>query len=72
MWQRFRRAMRSFVGFFVSTIEDPELYTRPWTISMPLYRRMEPNAQLLEFRCVPFSEQLLYGDLLEEGSAPSQ
>lgn len=25
MWQRFRRAMRSFVGFFVSTIEDPEL-----------------------------------------------
>ncbi|MCU0702193.1 MAG: PspA/IM30 family protein, partial [Myxococcaceae bacterium] len=25
MWQRFKRAMRSFVGFFVSTIEDPEL-----------------------------------------------
>ena len=57
---------------YSATIEDPELYTRPWTISMPLYRRIEPNAQLLEFRCVPFSEQLLYGDLLEEGSAPSQ
>lgn len=57
---------------YSATIEDPELYTRPWTISMPLYRRMEPNAQLLEFRCVPFSEQLLYGDLLEEGSEPSQ
>src|SRR6476659_2064966 len=25
MWQRFKRAMRSFVGFFVSSIEDPEL-----------------------------------------------
>ena len=25
MWQRFKRAMRSFAGFFVSTIEDPEL-----------------------------------------------
>jgi len=25
MWQRFRRAMRSFFGFFVSSIEDPEL-----------------------------------------------
>src|SRR3954471_9383459 len=25
MWDRFRRAMRSFVGFFVSSIEDPEL-----------------------------------------------
>jgi len=57
---------------YSATIDDPELYTRPWTISMPLYRRLEPNAQLLEFRCVPFSEQLLYGDLLEEGSALSQ
>ena len=56
---------------YSATIEDPELYTRPWTISMPLYRRMEPNAQLLEFRCVPFSEMLLYGDLLEEGAAPA-
>lgn len=51
---------------YTAEIIDPELYTRPWTISMPLYRRMEPNAQLLEFRCVPFSEPLLYGDLLEE------
>jgi hypothetical protein len=51
---------------YSATIDDPELYTRPWTISMPLYRHTEPNAQLLEFRCVPFSEQLLYGDLLEE------
>ena len=25
MWNRIRRAMRSFVGFFVSSIEDPEL-----------------------------------------------
>ncbi|HEY6817516.1 MAG TPA: hypothetical protein VI168_18420 [Croceibacterium sp.] len=57
---------------YSATIEDPELYTRAWTVSMPLYRRLEPNAQLLEFRCVPFSEQLLYGDLLEEGSAPAE
>ena len=53
---------------YSATITDPELYTRPWTISMPLYKRMEPNAQLLEFRCVPFSEPMLYGDLLEENS----
>lgn len=52
------------------TIEDPTVYTEAWTIKMPIYRRMEENAQLLEFRCVPFSEQMLYGDLLEnkEGS----
>ena len=48
------------------TIDDPSIYTRPWTIRMPLYRRMEENAQLLEFKCVPFSEQLLYGDLIED------
>ena len=54
---------------YSATITDPEIYTRPWTISMPLYRRIEPNAQLLEFRCVPFSEPMLYGDLLEENGA---
>jgi phage shock protein A len=25
MWKRFKRAMRSFFGFFVSSIEDPEM-----------------------------------------------
>ena len=44
-------------------IEDPKTFTRPWTIRMPLYRRVEPNVQLLEFKCVEFSEELLYGDL---------
>ncbi|AKH42204.1 hypothetical protein FHS61_003031 [Altererythrobacter atlanticus] len=50
---------------YEATIDDPSVYTRPWKIKMPLYRRVEENAQLLEFRCVPFSEHLLYGDLLE-------
>ena len=65
--ERFTRMGDNHIQYS-ATIEDPELYTRPWTITMPLYRRMEPNAQLLEFRCVPFSEMLLYGDLLEEGA----
>jgi hypothetical protein len=50
---------------YTATVDDPSVYTKPWTISMPLYRRVEANAQLLEFKCVPFSEMLLYGDLLE-------
>ena len=48
---------------YQATIEDPETFTRPWTIRLPLYRRMEPNVQLLEFKCVEFAEELLYGDL---------
>ena len=51
---------------YEATIEDPETFTEAWTISMPLYRHVEPDAQLLEFRCVPFSELMLYGDLLLE------
>ena len=67
--ERFTKMGDNHIQYSV-TITDPELYTRPWTISMPIYRRMEPNAQLLDFRCVPFSEPLLYGDLLEDnGSA---
>ncbi|MBO9601826.1 MAG: hypothetical protein J7496_04875 [Novosphingobium sp.] len=50
---------------YTATVDDPSVYSKPWTISMPLYRRVEANAQLLEFKCVPFSEMLLYGDLLE-------
>jgi len=46
---------------YEATIEDPQLYTRPWKISFPLYRRMEKNVQLLEYKCVPFTEQILYG-----------
>ena len=31
------------------TIEDPKVFTRPWKMSMPLYRRKEPNVRLLEY-----------------------
>src|SRR5690554_1899904 len=49
---------------YEATIDDPETFTRPWTIRMPLYRRMEENARLLEFNCVEFAEELLYGELM--------
>jgi hypothetical protein len=46
---------------YEATIEDPKVYTRSWKISFPLYRRMEKGVQLLEFKCVPFTEELLFG-----------
>jgi hypothetical protein len=46
---------------YEATIEDPLTFSRPWKISMPLYRHVEKDAKLLEFKCVPFSEELLYG-----------
>ena len=51
---------------YEATIEDPKVFTRPWTMRMPLYRRIEPNAQLLEFKCVEFAEELMYGHLTKK------
>jgi hypothetical protein len=48
---------------YEATIEDAKTFSKPWQIRLPLYRRMEQNAQLLEYKCVEFSEELLYGDL---------
>lgn len=52
---------------YEATIEDAKVYTRPWKISMPLYRRLEKNAQLMEFKCVEFVEELMYGPLRKKG-----
>ena len=51
---------------YEATIEDPKVFTRPWKISMPLYRHVEANAQLMEFRCVEFVEDLIYGHLRKQ------
>jgi hypothetical protein len=51
---------------YEATIDDPKVFTRPWKMNFPLYRRLDKNAQFLEFKCVPFSEELLYGHLRKE------
>ncbi len=48
---------------YEATIEDAKVFTRPWTISMPLYRRLEPGAQILEYKCIEFAEYATYGHL---------
>ena len=48
---------------YEATLTDDTVFTRPWTIRMPLYRRLEDNARVLEFKCVEYSEDLLYGHL---------
>jgi hypothetical protein len=45
---------------YEATIEDPEVFSKPWTIRMPLYRRLDDGTQLMEFKCIPFAEHLLY------------
>jgi hypothetical protein len=58
--ERYTRTSPDVIAY-EATIEDPDVFTRPWKMSMPLYRRQEKNAQLLDFKCVEFVEELLYG-----------
>ena len=55
---------------YEATIEDAKTFTRPWKISTVLYKHMEKNFQLLEFKCVEFSEELLYGHLRKRDQPP--
>jgi hypothetical protein len=54
---------------YEATMEDPDVFTRPWTIRMPLYRRLDEGARVLEFKCVEYAEELLYGHLRRRSRA---
>jgi hypothetical protein len=58
--ERYTRTSPDVISY-EATIEDPEVFTRPWKMSMALYRRQEKNAQLMDFKCVEFVEELMYG-----------
>jgi len=45
---------------YEATIEDPKVFTRPWKISMPLYRRADKNVKLLEYECVFYLQEEKY------------
>ena len=51
---------------YEATIDDPGVFAEPWTISLPLYRRMEEHPRVLEYRCVEMVEELVYGHLRKE------
>lgn len=57
---------------YEATVEDPQVFSRPWKMSVPLYRHVEKNAQLLEYKCVPFAEEVLYGPLRKRPVKPAE
>src|ERR1700693_1170833 len=63
--ERYTPLSPDALGYEV-TIEDPKVFSRPWKMSMPLYRRLDKNAQLMEFKCVEFVEELMYGHLRKQ------
>ena len=53
---------------YEATMTDPNTFTAPWTISFPLYRHVDENMQLLEFKCAEFAEEYLYGEWRKPGT----
>ncbi len=62
--ERFRLLDANHI-MYEATLEDPQTFARPWTIEMPLYRLIDNNVQLMEHKCVPYADILLYRDLLQ-------
>jgi hypothetical protein len=53
--ERYTRTGPDIIAY-EATIEDPNVFTRPWKMSMPLYRRQEKNIRLLDYVCLEFRE----------------
>jgi len=53
--ERYTRTGADIISY-EATIEDPKVFTRPWKMSMPLYRRQEKNIRLLDYVCLEFRE----------------
>jgi hypothetical protein len=63
--ERFTAVDRNTINY-EATMEDAKVFSRPWKISMPLYRHVERDARLLEYKCVEFVEELMYGHLRKQ------
>lgn len=53
-----------------ATMTDSLTFSRPWSIELTLYRHVDPDARLGQFKCVPFVEELLYGHLRKNPIKP--
>jgi len=54
---------------YEAVIEDPKVFTRPWTLEMTLYRRKGVDARILEYKCVEFAEDAVYGHLRKDAES---
>jgi len=55
---------------YEATIDDPRNFTRIWKISMVLYKHVESDFQLLEFQCIPFADDFVFGKLYKKKLLP--
>jgi hypothetical protein len=53
--ERYTSIDRDHIAY-EATIDDPQVFVRPWKVRLPLYRRIEQNVQILDYECVTFLE----------------
>jgi hypothetical protein len=51
---------------FRATVEDPEVFSRPWTMEVTIYRHLEKNFRLMDYQC-----QIFKAKLLRSGKGPA-
>ena len=56
--------------WYEATIEDPATFSKPWKMRFPLYRHINPDARLNQFKCVEFVEELMYGKFRKQPVTP--
>ena len=44
------------------TLDDPNVFTRPWKMNMIIYRRLEKNLELLEYECAEHVYRKLFDE----------
>ena len=63
--ERFDRTSE-YTMSYEARLEDPKVYTRPWVMRMNLYKKIGADERLMQFNCVEFVEELMYGDLRKD------
>ena len=56
--ERYTRTAPDVITYS-ATIEDRNIFSRPWTIEVLLYRHLEKNFRLMEYECQMFKEKLV-------------
>ena len=48
---------------YAATIDDAKVFTRPWTMTFVIYRRLEKNLELLDYECAEHVYEKLFKTL---------
>jgi hypothetical protein len=63
--ERWKMLSRDAINFR-ATVDDSEVFSRPWTMEVTLYRHLEKNFRLMDYQC-----QIFKAKMLRNGQGPA-